>query len=311
MTSNYREIYSIEDIKAKRLCFSAAMVQFTPVTVISSMNSPHSRPITLSDIGDAMLLKIEEFAKGYEERLYVFESEGDIYVVIPSLYPTATSCLVLRMDMSPSDFLRLVQEKQELFVISPSIKSEPSRMSKRLCAMRKEFLDFCTLLKALFTELDRFSLTFSEDEIIDGYCEQIYALSSFFAVPVKSVTVKNQEDGVAIKSNFALFTAFCATMMMLARNEALDRSVSVECRFFGGSVVADISFLPLTETSVTNESFLWEYLAADKKMLFESYNNNGEFHIAFQPHYVDWAYLGMKQRRNADMLFDNDNNELN
>lgn len=309
MSLNYREIYSIQDIRAKKLCFSAAMVLFTPVTVISSVNSPRSHPIMLSDIGEDLLVEIEEYSRGYKEKLYAFESNNEIYIAIPSVYPTSTSVLILRMDIAPSAFLRLAHEREDLFAFSPGIRSLPARMSKKLDAMRKGFFDFCADVERTFTELDRFSLAFDEDEIVNGYCEQIYRLSSLFAVPVKSVTVQNSKDGVPIKSNFALFTAFCTTMMMLVRNEATDRSLSVEQRFFGGSVVVDICFTPSTKTKVTNESFLWEYLAADKKMLFECYNDNGDFHIAFQPHYTDWAYLEMKQRKNADMIFSNDDND--
>ena len=311
MTVNYQKTYSIEDIKAKRLCFSAAMVLFTPVTVISTVNAPKARPITLSDIGEDMLLEIEEFLKGYEERLYVFEKNREAYIVVSSIYPTATSCLILRVDIPVEAFLRLAREKSEIFVFSSSIVSKPSRMSKRLDAMRNDFFDFCDDIIDAFTSLERFNLVFDEDETVNGYCEQLYKLSRLFAVPIDSLTVKNSEDGVSIKSNFALFTAFCSTMMMLARNEASDRSVSVELRFFGGSVIADISFTPSSETKITNESFLWEYLAADKKMLFECYNDSEGFHIAFQPYYLDWAYLEMKQKQNANLIFDNDNNDNN
>ena len=309
MTVNYRDTYSIEDIKAKKLCFSAAMVLFTPVTVISATNAPMSRPITLAEIGEDMLFEIEEFSRGYEERLYVFERNGYAYIAVPSIYPTATSCLILRIDTSIGAFLRFAQEKSELFVFSPSIVSRPARMSKGLSEKLGDFLDFCNDITDAFMSLDRFNLVFDESEVINGYCKQIYKLAKLFAVPIKGVTVKNSDDGVAIKSNFSLFTAFCTTMLMLARNEASDRSVSVELRFFGGSVVADIFFTPSSETKITNESFLWEYLAADKRMLFETYNDNGNFHIAFQPHYTDWAYLEMKQKRNAEMIFNNDNNE--
>ena len=67
MTVNYRDTYSIEDIKAKKLCFSAAMVLFTPVTVISATNAPMSRPITLAEIGEDML-----FDRHMHSTLFVF-----------------------------------------------------------------------------------------------------------------------------------------------------------------------------------------------------------------------------------------------
>lgn len=304
MLRNYGNIYSNQEIAAKRLCFSAAMVTFNPITVITSMNAPRSKPILLSSFSESELVELEKYLRSYTEKPYVMEANGEAYIAIPSMYPTSTSCLLLRMNMKPAVFLRFVREKEELFTTSSKITTTPARMSPRLDAERKEFFELCAEIERTFTAFERFSLSFSDDEVIDGYCAQLVALSSFLSVPIDEITVNVNEDGVPIKSNFALYTAFCTTMMMLARNEATDRRIKARLDFFGGSVVAHLSFKTEENIRVTNETFLWEYLASDKRMLFEAHTEDNHFCVTFQPLFRDWSYLGIKQEPNTEMEFE-------
>ena len=304
MLRNYRNIYSDKDIMAKRLCFSAAMVSFHPLTVISSMNAPRSNPILLSSFSDAQMKEIEDYISNYNDKLYVIEANNYIYLIIPALFPTSTSCLILRMDIAPNVFLRFVREKEELFTLSSNISTSPARMSKRLDAEKKDFLELCTEIERTFMHLERFNLSFDDEEVIYGYYEQVISISSFLGVPINDISVNVADDGVPIKSNFALFTTFCTTMMMLAKNEAIDRKINVALEIFGGSVIVNMSFKPEKNIRVTNETFLWDFLASNKKMLFNYHNSDGLFRITFEPLFIDWSYLGIKQTRNADMLFD-------
>lgn len=305
MLKNYGEIYSRQDIMTKRLCFSAAIVTFNPIPMISSVNSPKSKPIMLSKFTKEQLIEIEEYAKSYTENPYVIEADGEIYVVIPSIYPTSTFVLLLRMDMKPNVFLRLVKESEGLFVISKNITTAPARMSKRLDAQKIDFFDFCRDIERTFMCLDRFNLYFDKDEFIDGYCEQLIAISKFLAVPLSSVSVTKNDDSANLKSNFALFTAFCTTIMMLARNEAIDRKISAELNFYGTSVMAKLYFKTDSAIRITNETFLLEFLTSNKKMFFECSDSDGIFGITFEPTFIDWSYLEFKQNRNIE-LFEND-----
>lgn len=301
---DFGRIYSKEEIMATRLHFSASIVTFLPITMISSMNAPKSNPIKLSDFTDEQLKEIEKYLATYTEIPYVVEANGSIYVIISSLYPTSTSCLMLRMDMEPSIFLRLVKEREGFFKLSERISSTPARMSKRLDSDRAVFYELCSNIERAFMHMERFSLYFDDSEVYEGYSEQIFALSRFFAIPVERVLVKSNDDGVAIKSNFALFTSFCLTMMMLARNDAIDRCVSAELEFYGGTLIAKIFFKTEKKVKITNETLLWEYLAADKKMLFDFYDRGDYFYIEFQPHYIDWSYLGIKQDADNELDFE-------
>ena len=304
MLKNYAEIYSSQDIMTKKLCFSVGTVTFNPIAVISSINAPISNPIVLSKFSREQLVEIETYAKSYSENPYVIEAEGDIYVVIPSIYPISTSCLLLRMDMKPNVFLRFVREREELFVLSKNITTAPARMSKRLDAQRQEFLELCGDIERAFMYLNRFNLSFDENEIVDGYYEQFILISKFLAVPVDSISVHKSDDDVNLRSNFALFTFFCTTIMMLARNEAIDRKISVELDFSGGSVMVKLFFKIEKDIRVTSETFLLDFLTMNKKIFFEHSSREGVFCVAFEPTPIDWAYLGIKQNRN-DILFEN------
>lgn len=303
MLKNYSEIYSSQDIMTKKLCFSAAIVMFTPMVITSSVNAPKNNPISLSNFSEEQLIEIEKYAQSYTEKPYVIEASDEIYVVIPSIYPVSTSVLLLRMDMKPNVFLRFVREREDLFVLSKHITATPVRMSKRLDSQRKDFVEFCLGIERTFMYLSRLNLYFNEDEILDGYMEQVFLISNFLAVPINNISFSKNEDEINLRSSFALFTAFCTNIMMLARNEASDRKINVELNFYGPSVIVKMFFKTINPLRITNETFLWNFLASDKKMFYQYSDKDEFFYVIFEPTYKDWARLGMKQERN-DTLFD-------
>ena len=69
MTSKeYSAIYSKDDIMTKKLCFSAAMVTFSPMRLVCSMNAPKNRPIDIGVFMDEQMCEIEAYLKSYVER---------------------------------------------------------------------------------------------------------------------------------------------------------------------------------------------------------------------------------------------------
>lgn len=291
----YNAIYSKEDVMAKKLVFSAAMVSFNLSNDICVMNAPKKAPIELSAFSDEQLDEIYRYLNNYSEFPYVMEANGSIYVFVPTLYPTSVMSIVLRMDVSPSDFLRLARERADLFVLSPGITSQASRMTARLESKKNDFLDFCKWLENAFLRMERLNLTFCDEELQDGYCEELIFLSKFFAVPIEEIVVNDSKDGIPINSNFALFVAFSSCMMMLARNDALERSIRAELDFSAGALNITISFVTDEKTSDMKELFFWERLAFDRRMIFEHGTGNGRAHVSFRPYVIDLAYFGMKQ----------------
>ena len=77
MLRTYENIHSNQEIAAKRLCFSAAMVTFNPMTVISSMNSPASSPILLSSFSESELVELENYLRTYTEKPAKTAGRGD------------------------------------------------------------------------------------------------------------------------------------------------------------------------------------------------------------------------------------------
>lgn len=291
----YNTTYSKDEIMSKKLFFSAAMVTFNPMKFICSVNAPKSRPIELKSFSEEQLNEIEAYLKSYMELPYVIEAQGQIYVVIPSVYPTSSMCVILRIGQSFPAFLRFVRDKSELFVLSPNITIQAARMTKRLELDKKDFLDFCVEIERAFLGMNRYSLTFDEDDLKNGFCEELLELSRFFAVPIESLTLCDSGDGVPINTNFSLFVAFSSCMMMLAKNDALDRQIKVTLNFVGGTLTVNTSIKTEKKMKITNETFLWDYLASDKRMLFEYYDEDDRFCVNFRPHFIDWSYLGLKQ----------------
>ena len=84
-------------------------------------------------------------------------------------------------------------------------------------------------------------------------------------------------------------------MMMLAKNDALDRQIKVTLNFVGGTLTVNTSIKTEKKMKITNETFLWDYLASDKRMWFEYYDEDDRFCVNFRPHFIDGSYLGVKQ----------------
>ena len=304
MLQNYEKNYLGEYIMTKKLCFSVAELMFHPIAIISSVNAPKCKPILISNFSEAQLIEIEQYAKNYTEKPYVIEGKDGIYVVIPSIYPTTTSVFLFRMNMKPNVFLRFVRDRKELFAISHNIAAKSARMSKRLDAEMQEFIEFCDALEHIFMGFDRLRLSFDNNENMDGYYGQLMAISEFLAVPIEKISISEKQDcNLNQKSDFALFTAFATTIMMLARNEALDRKINVKLNFYGASVIATLSFKTERPLRLTHETLLWDFLATDKKMFYEYADREGYFCVIFEPTFKDWALLGFKQNRD-DMLFE-------
>lgn len=304
MLGNYRKIYSSQEVMSKKLCFSIAILHFNPVLSIIASNSPKSLPMSTKSFTAEQISEIREYLSNYNEKPYVVVADNTAYVILPSLFPTITAAIMLRMNMEPKIFLRFVKDRKDLFVLANDISIAPARMSKRLDAQRNDFMELCSDIERVFMSLDRFNLAFSDDEIIDGYYEQVCMLSRFLGVPLDSVSVNSDDDGVPIRSNFVLFTAFCTTFMMLAREQALDRKLSIKLSVSGGSIMVRISFKTAKPLKTTMETFAWEFLSFLKGIHFQFYDNDGCFCLSFEPLHIDWSYLEMKQNRNTDTFFD-------
>ena len=302
ISREYDTVYSKYDIMVKKLFFSAAIVTFNPMKFVCSVNAPKNRPIELKSFNEEQLNEIEAYLKSYAELPYVIEAEGQIYVIIPSVYPTSSMCIFLRIEQSLPAFLRFVRDKSELFVLSPNITIQAARMTKRLEADKKDFLDFCAEIERAFLGMNRYSLIFDENDLKNGFCEELIELSKFFAVPIESLTLCDAGDRVPINTNFSLFVAFSSCMLMLAKNDALDRQLKIKLDFVGGTLTVNTSFKTENKMKVTNETFLWDYLASDKRMLFEYYDDGDRFCVNFRPHFIDWAYLGLKQNLNDELF---------
>lgn len=302
MTFDYDNESVAESIRAKRLCYSLALVTFNPCLIMCSMNAPKSKPIELASIGDDKLASLKEYLSAYNEKPYVLEAGGKIYIAIPSLYPTTTTCLLLRIEQSANAVLRFIRKKDGFFELSGDIDIAPARMSKRLEADEARFFALCDEIEKVFFCLERFNLSFDDGVVIKGYCKQVRDISRFLAVPIKTFVVKDSEESLPLRSNFSLFTAFCLTMMMLARNEANDRSVGVELEFFNGDMRVNIFFESDNNVGFTTESLLWDLISADRAMFFEFKQKGDRLKACLRPILTDWSYYGIKQNRSEELF---------
>lgn len=282
-------------VTLKRMCFSSAFMTFNPEVSLCAMNAPANKPVLLSEFSREWICEIEEYLRSYSQKPYVTEAGGCVYIVIPSIYPSTTSCIIFRMDIDPSIALRLINERGDLFTLSDKISISPARITRRIGDEKELFFELCDVIDNNLLYLDRYNLVFDDNAFVDGYCNQLVELAELFGVRITELTVDNSLMGESMRSNFAIFTAYCVNMIMLARNESLNRGLKAHLEFFEGTVRISVEFE--VERSIKNSAptdFL-SVISAERRMFFEYSCENRVFRSSFRPNLIDWAYFDIKQ----------------
>ena len=133
-------------VTLKRMCFSSAFMTFNPEVSLCAMNAPANKPVLLSEFSREWICEIEEYLRSYSQKPYVTEAGGCVYIVIPSIYPSTTSCIIFRMDIDPSIALRLINERGDLFTLSDKISISPARITRRIGDEKELFFELCDVI---------------------------------------------------------------------------------------------------------------------------------------------------------------------
>lgn len=282
-------------VTLKRMCFSSVFLTFNPEPSVCSMNAPANNPILISDFSREQLLEIEEYLRSYAEKPYVIEVGENIYIVVPSFYPSTTACLAFRIDINPSVALRLINERDGFFVLSDKISISPARITKRIGDEKELFFELCDVIDNTLLYLDRYNLFFDDNVFVDGYCNQFVELAGLFGVRITELTVNNSLMGESMRSSFAIFTAYCVNMIMLARNESLDRSINAHLEFFEGTVRVNVEFKVDKPIKKSPQTDFLSVISSERRMFFEYSCEDGAFCSSFRPNLIDWAYFDIKQ----------------
>ena len=290
--------YSADEVRVGEIPLCLMMI--APHDRIISRVAPKALELSLRSFSETQKREIEEHMHSYTEKILLTECEGRIWGFLPSVYPSATLCAAIATDeslLSGADLLRLAEEDglRESFVLSESITTRPSRMSERLCEIKRRHESFFECLISAFSDISALEGSDVESAREELY-ERIYALSRLTGCPVESITENDREIGDYRETDLPLFVAFLFCFLAFARANADLRNLSIALDSSSSAAVVTLRFKAQKSVILSDELLEWEGLTSDRNMMFGYSTNDGITEIIFQPLRRDWSYLGLKQK---------------
>ena len=289
------------EVMAQRMICSFGMVTLLPSPCVIVSNSPDENDMP-KVICEELSEEILKYAYSYTERIVLTEVDGCMWGMAPSIFPSSSLIALMKFNISPKLVLALIKEcgAEEMFELSPKIKSHPARQKERGREYKKEFCDFCERCTDIFGNMMRFNLCFGSEEIKNELLKQFIKISSLIGCPA-SFEVKSGETDTQTYTNtdFALITSFVLSILCFARVHDRCRSANVEIKlnYWSPAVLIRISPEDIADIRDFQEKEIfveWERIVAEKKMPFGIFASGGGIKIGFQPHRAELSLMDVK-----------------
>ena len=287
--------YSQSAVMEKRFIAAHAILSLAPRVSLISTGAEAGEKMNVDVLSDEQRRELREFAMSYTERLFVTGNERELWIVSPSLFPSATLCVAIRPYIPPREMLRFIKDEPELFEISRYIDFGCARMSSRLNEKREAFWGLVAEIRKCFCDIYRLEACGNERDRVKLLAEQCGALSLFAGCPIEFDASVPENDGYA-KTDFSLFTAFVLNMLMVARECSPTRSAAVSIRAKRSAALVEVRFSSDASRSLSAEQLTWTRAGNDKG-LFCYFDEEGDNIVAtLHPLRDDRLYVEIKQR---------------
>ena len=278
-----------------------------PEPKIIASNLTCEDAMNIPEFDDDTLECIRKHAYVFTDKIFLTEINGEIWGFLASIFPSSTFIAFFKFELEASVMLALINNSdfKEKVIISPKIKAHPARSAERVREYKEAFDFLFEKICACLLDLDRFSEDLDTENIKAELCAFSHNLSSLVGCPINlSVADGEVLDGVKQKIDIPLFVAFMLEALCFARVNANTRSARVLIKesHFAPSVI--VSFEPYESTLAVNDFSTFEKIAGDKKMPFGIYEDEKTVKIGFQPHRIEFSYLGIKSPKDWNLFFD-------
>jgi hypothetical protein len=285
----------------KHLCYAYVLSPVNSMIPIA-LRAPAESDFSLQNISIFQKEEIISHLSSYSEDVLICEHEGVALAVIPSIYPSSSLCLLLAFDpdqITIGEILRLIEcdECARIFKVSEHLDSKSVKMTRALENKASDFFALCEEIKMYFTGMERIATLAGESEVKRALVEQAFGISEFVGCPLDEID-EMWEDDECLKTDLPLYSAFLLSFLLLARENAPLRSAKITLGASSSAIKVGVVFDSDKSLMLSDTVLEWERLAFDRNMLFECYEEQGKFHVAFHPLRRDWSYLGLKQRIN-------------
>lgn len=293
--------YSAEEVMAKKqLCYIAVLSLLARESLTVSC-APCDVDLSIDSLSAEQRQEISDHLHSYTEIPLICEIDGRIWAIIPSFYPSSTLFAALVFDeeqLTVSEVLRLAQTERvrDMFAFSKYIKTAPARLGSGLLEKGEAFFELCEEIKAAFFDINKMPGMVGEDNCRDEIIAQILRISRFVGTPVVSLTEEQKEDRRYSQTDYPLLTAYLLSFMMLAKNVAHKRELSVSLSSAVGAALLRLELDTCEALGMSPAILTWEDITDEKCMLFEYRQKDSTAYLGFQPKRFDWSILGLKQK---------------
>ena len=289
------------DVSAERMICSQYLIRLRPEFLCIARAAEYGEPPLAFE--GPFIRELTEWLYSYKNKLYIMEREGEIWGFVPTFFASSAMALALKFNVEAGVALRCLEKSgyRELLEYSPDITSKKTRSTK-ISDIQLQFDGFLEKINECF-----FEPCFVEDNsesIIRGLEERIRRFSKLTGTPV---IIEAQELQEPIKTqgelDLPLHDAFLLTMLLFAREFALDRSVRISFRMLLQSVMS-VAKINAEQEDFSRSAAIWEVMCAERLMPFGDFIHDGALTVCLQPCRRELSYLGLKQQTDWTYLWE-------
>ena len=303
------KVYSrlMEQVLSARSVCSLGIMTLQPHPKIIASNLPCDDAPNISALENDELNSIINHAYLHTDKIFLTEIDQKIWGFSASIFPSSTFVVFFKFEPDASVIFGLLKNSKfrEMFVLSSKIKAHPARKAERVREYEREFSCFCEAICGCLCNLKRFEECGDAEEIRRESCRLIRGLSLLVGCPI-SLSVEKRDDAQTVaaeRTDIPLLTAFMIVVLCFARVNARNRSADIVVREsrFAPSVIVNVE---LYETEPLLKEFLsFEEVASEKKMPFGVCIDGKSVMIGFQPHAIEFSYMGIKSPEDWSLFF--------
>lgn len=276
---------SIEKVASKIFIYQPAFLCFYPELTVMSSGSEY---FDLNEIPKEQIEEIHDFCRSCNSRVMVCGNEDVIYLICPTLYPSSSICLALRMTLPPRQILKLIEVcAPDSFVISKHLKLTPARMSDRIQKLKDGFSAFLTELESCFLNIG-----VAEDISMLQLCRLCCDIALFVGCPIE-IDVDSVDEQMS-NVDRPMVAAFVANILDLARGYGDDRSARIKISVLYGAPFIQISFVYGGSMTAVNDYYRWRNITNERDMHLYLYEKDGVITLSLHFYRIDPAMLGLK-----------------
>ncbi len=290
------ELYTKENVMSRRFLAARVLLKLYPEISVVTRGAIYGDEINVDALSADQKREIREFAMSYTEKMLVTGSREELWIIVPSVFPSSSFCVALKLYAEPKDVLRILSGRNDGgFVFSSYLDVKASRLSPRLNLLSEQILELCEELRACFCDVYRLDSCVSHEERLGVIRRQCYALSYFTGCPI-DLSVSGKASRYCSKVDFSLLSTFLFTMLLSARNNASLREARIDIKMNGESFTVEVGFESEYSVCLACECNEWRKRADDKGMICHFSHSKNHFSALLCPLIDERVYSEIKQK---------------